>query len=266
VLDYLSGYCWKDILFNSYSNFFFDIIVNMNYDPTNAGGGFNLGGMGSSNPAKVQGFVTRVFNWMFLGLAASGVSAFIFASNPVFMQALYKTPFLHIGLGIALIGMVWYLSANLTKMSFQSAAITFFIYALLNGVFLSSIFIIYTASSIFTTFLVSAATFGAMALYGYTTKKDLTGLGSMMFMALIGLIIASVVNIFLKSSMMSTIISYAGVLIFVGLTAYDMQKIKQIGESANYHPNYAISGALRLYLDFINLFLHLLRIMGNRRN
>jgi uncharacterized protein len=237
----------------------------MNYDPTNAGTN-PTHGLGASNPAKEQGFVTRVFNWMFMGLAASGLSAFIFASNPVFMQVLFSNKVLFYGLLIGLLALVWYLSANITKMSFQSAAITFFIYALLNGVVLSSIFIVYTASSIFSTFFVAAATFGAMAIYGFTTKKDLTGLGSLLFMALIGLIIASVVNMFLQSSMMETIISYAGVLIFVGLTAYDVQKIKRMGESSNYHPNYAITGALALYLDFINLFLHLLRIMGNRRN
>lgn len=245
----------------------FAIIVNMNYDPTNPGGSpINpMGGISGANPAKEQSFVSRVFSWMFMGLAASGFSAFVFASNPVFMKVLLGNQFLFWGLAIGLIAMVWYLSANITKMSFQSAAITFFIYALLNGVILSSIFLVYTASSIFSTFFVAAATFGAMAFYGFTTKKDLTGIGSLCFMALIGLIIASVVNMFLHSSMMSTIISYAGVLIFVGLTAYDVQKIKRIGQSSNYHPNYAISGALALYLDFINLFIHLLRIMGNRK-
>lgn len=244
----------------------FDIILVMNYDPTNTGGNFNpIGGFGI-NPAKEQSFITRVFNWMFIGLAASGVSAFIFASNPILMQVLFTNQLLYWGLAIGLLVMVWYLSANITKMSFQSAAITFFIYALLNGVVLSSIFLVYTSSSIFSTFFVSAATFAAMALYGFTTKKDLTALGSFMFMALIGLVIASVVNMFLNSSMMSTIISYAGVLIFVGLTAYDVQKIKNIGQSSNYNPNYAITGALTLYLDFINLFLHLLRIMGNKRD
>lgn len=234
----------------------------MNYDPTNAGNSFNIG----VNPAKEQSFIARVFNWMFLGLGASALSSFIFASNPAFMKVLFTNQVLFWGLAIGLLAMVWYLSANITKMSFQSAAITFFIYALLNGVVLSSIFVIYTASSIMSTFFVAAATFGAMALYGFTTKKDLTGLGSLLFMALIGLIIASVINMFLHSSMMETIISYAGVLIFVGLTAYDVQKIKEIGQSSNYHPNLAIIGALRLYLDFINLFIHLLRIMGNRRN
>lgn len=235
----------------------------MNYDPTNPG--MNpMSGM-NADSTKEQGFVTRVFNWMFIGLMASGVAAFIFASNPTFMYALISNKILYYGLFIGLLALVWYLSANITKMSFQSAAITFFIYALLNGVVLSTIFLVYTSSSIFSTFLVASATFGAMAFYGFTTKKDLTGMGSLLFMALIGLIIASVVNMFLHSSLMSTIISYAGVLIFVGLTAYDVQKIKRIGQSSNYHPNYAITGALALYLDFINLFLHLLRIMGNRK-
>ena len=237
----------------------------MNYDPTNASVGFDSFGQGSFDPAQEQSFVTKVFNWMFMGLGASAVSAFVFASNPEYMRVLYSNQFLYWGLALGLLALVWYLTANITKMSFQAATISFFIYALLNGVLLSSILVIYTSASLFTTFFVAAATFAAMALYGATTKKDLTGMGSMLFMALLGLIIASVVNMFLRSDMMSTIISYAGVLIFVGLTAYDVQKIKRIGQSANYHPNYAITGALALYLDFINLFLHLLRIMGRRR-
>lgn len=235
----------------------------MNYDPTNAGGGLGLGG---NWQAAEQGFMTRVFNWMFFGLTATGLVAYFVSTNEMILKTLYQNNFLLFGLGIGLLIMVWNLSANATKMSPQSAAMNFFIYAALNGVLLSYVFVVYTASSIFATFFVTAGTFGAMALYGYTTKKDLTSWGSLLFMGLIGIIIASVVNMFLHSEGLANIINYAGVLIFVGLTAYDVQKIKRIGQQAQYSPNLAILGALSLYLDFINLFIHLLRIMGNRRN
>lgn len=233
--------------------------MNNAYDPT------DTQGSGQWIQAE-QGFVTRVFNWMFIGLLATAVVSFLIVTNEYILRALMTNSLLMIGLGIGLLAMVWNLSANITKMSPQAAAMNFFIYSALNGAFISSIFVIYTASSIFTTFLVASATFGAMALYGATTKKDLTGIGSLAFMALIGLIIAQVVNMFLHSTGLASLINYAGVLVFVALTAYDVQKIKKIGQQTNYHPNMAILGALTLYLDFINLFLFLLRIMGNRRN
>jgi uncharacterized protein len=235
--------------------------VMRDYDPTNSGSG----GFGFNIQAAEQSFVTRVFNWMFLGLAATGVVAYIVSTNEAFIRVIYGNMLVFFALAIGLLIMVWNISANITKMSPEAAATSFFIYAALNGVLISSIFIVYTASSIFSTFFVAAATFGAMALYGFTTKKDLTGIGSFAFMALIGLIIAQLVNMFLQSTGLASILNYAGVLIFVALTAYDVQKIKRIGQSSDYHPNLAISGALALYLDFINLFLHLLRIMGNRR-
>jgi len=232
----------------------------MNYDPTNTGSSFG------SFQAAEQSFITKVFNWMFLGLAATGVVAYLVSTNETILKVIYGNMFILIALMLGLLAMVWNMSANITKMSPQAAATNFFIYAALNGVLLSSIFIVYTGSSIFSAFFTTAATFGAMALYGATTKKDLTGIGSIAFMALIGLIIAQVVNMFLHNSGMTAIINYAGVLIFVALTAYDVQKIKRIGESGNYHTNLTITGALALYLDFINLFLFILRIMGNRRN
>lgn len=232
---------------------------NSAYDPT------NTAGSGQWMQAE-QGFMTKVFNWMFLGLMATAVISFIVVSNEYILTTLVTNNFLMIALGIGLLIMVWNLSANAQKMSPQAAAMSFFIYAALNGAFISSVFLVYTASSIFTVFCVTAATFGLMALYGATTKKDLTGVGSFAFMALLGLIIAQLVNIFLHSTGLASLLNYAGVLIFVALTAYDVQKIKQIGQQANYHPNMAILGALALYLDFINLFLHLLRIMGNRRD
>ncbi len=235
-----------------------------NYDPTNLGGGFGA----PKTPigfATQQGFVTKVFNWMFLGLLTSGLIAYLAASNPIIVKTLYSNMFVMIVLGLGCLALVWNLSANIAQMSPASAATNFFIYAALNGLLLSSIFLVYTSASIFSTFLIAALLFAVMAAYGATTKQDLSGIGSMMFMALIGLIIAQVVNMFMHNSALDSLISYAGVLIFVALTAYDMQKIKQIGQSVGYNPNYAITGALALYLDFINLFLYLLRILGDRR-
>lgn len=238
------------------------IIRYMNYDPTNAG------------PQKIkvewksdeQSFLAKVFNWMFLGLASSGVAAFLIATNPVAMQAIFANQFLVFGLMIGLFAMVWNLSANIHKMSPASAAANFFIYSALNGVLLSSIFAVYTASSIFTVFAVTALTFGTMALYGSITKRDLSGLGSFAGMALIGLIIAQLVNMFLHNTGLASALNYIGVLIFVVMTAYDVQKIKSLGSEMNYNPNTAVIGALVLYLDFINLFIFLLRILGNRRD
>ena len=238
---------------------------NLNYDPTNAGAGLTGSGQAGWQAAE-QGFVTKVFNWMFLGLATTAVVSFLVSTNEMIVQALYSNMMIMIILSLGLFGLVINISANITKMSPQAAALNFFVYSALNGVLLSSIFLVYTKASIFSTFCVAAATFGVMAIYGATTKKDLTGLGSLCFMALIGLVIAQIVNMFLHNEGFASLLSYAGVLIFVGLTAYDVQKIKEIGRSVGYHPNMAISGALALYLDFINLFLSLLRIMGNRRD
>jgi FtsH-binding integral membrane protein len=163
---------------------------------------------------------------------------------------------------------VWYLSEAVQRMSANTATFVFLMYALVNGLTLSVIFLVYTLGSIASTFFVTAATFGVMSAYGYFTKTDLTKMGNILFMALIGLIIASLVNIFLNNSTLYWIITYAGVLIFVGLTAYDTQKIKEMNiignEGTEEDQKEAIMGALTLYLDFINLFLYLLRILGNR--
>lgn len=240
----------------------------MSYDPTNAGGGFNPFNQGGSHESvfqKEQSFISKVFNWMFLGLATTGVVAFLVSTNPVILRAIYSNQLIFWGLAIGTFLLVWNISSNIYKMSPAAASANFFIYAGLNGVLLSSVFVIYTSASIFSTFLIAASIFGVMALYGATTKKDLSGWGSILFMGLIGLIIAQIVNMFFHISGLASILNYAGVLIFTGLTAYDMQKIKQIGQSADYHPNLAIRGALSLYLDFINLFLYLLRILGRRK-
>ena len=162
------------------------------------------------------------------------------------------------------------MSARINRISFTTATILFIVYSILNGVTMSMLFLIYTMSSIATTFFVTAGTFGAMALFGYATKKDLTRIGNLCIMGVIGLIIASLVNMFLHNSMMDLIISYVGVLLFVGLTAYDSQKIKQMLSGEDIEVNettqkIALMGALTLYLDFINLFLYLLRILGDRK-
>lgn len=222
-----------------------------------------------AHAAEQQRFMVRVYNWMAAGLAITGFMAFYVSSSPAMMNILFGNPIVPIILIIAQIGLVFWLASRVMQMSVSQATGVFLLYAGLTGVTFSTLFVVYTSASITSTFLVTAGTFGAMSLYGYTTKKDLTSWGSFLFMGLIGLIIASVVNMFMQNSMMSTIISYAGVLIFVGLTAYDTQKIKEMNiignEGTDEDTKEAIQGALTLYLDFINLFLMLLRLMGDRR-
>ena len=212
----------------------------------------------------------NVYWWMALALMVTGLSAFYTASSPRLLEAIFGSG-LFIGLIIAELIMVIVLSARINKMSFVAAGIVFVIYSIVNGLTLSSILIAYTMESVASTFFITAGTFAAMAIIGSVTKKDLSSIGQILFMALIGLILATIVNIFLKSSMMSYIISYVGVAVFVGLTAYDAQKIKnmihQYGtDLSDDNMKLALMGSLSLYLDFINLFLYLLRIFGSRRN
>ena len=219
--------------------------------------------------AEQQRFMVRVYNWMTAGLAITGFMAFYVSNNETIMNIIFGNPIMPIVLMIAQIGLVFWLASRVMQMSVSQATGVFMLYAGLTGITFSFIFVVYTSASITSTFLVTAGTFGAMSLYGYTTKKDLTSWGSFLFMGLIGIIIASVVNMFMQSNMMHMIITYAGVLIFVGLTAYDTQKIKEMNilgnEGTDEDTKEAISGALTLYLDFINLFLMLLRLMGDRR-
>ncbi len=219
--------------------------------------------------AEQQRFMVRVYNWMGAGLGITGVMAFYIANTPTMLNILMGNPILPIVLIIAQIGLVFWLASRVMQMSVSQATGVFLLYAGLTGITFSTLFVVYTAASITSTFLVTAGTFSAMSFYGYTTKKDLTSLGSFLFMGLIGLIIASLVNMFMQSPMLHWIITYAGVLIFVGLTAYDTQKIKEMNilgnEGTDEDTKEAIRGALTLYLDFINLFLMLLRIMGDRR-
>ena len=219
--------------------------------------------------AEQRRFMLRVYNWMTMGLGITGLVAYAVAYTPSLTAILLGNPFLPIVLIIAQIGLVFWLASRVMQMSAQKAMGVFLLYATLTGITFSVIFLAYTAASITSTFLVTAGTFGAMSFYGYTTSRDLTSWGSFFFMGLIGIIIASVVNIFLQSSLMYWVITYVGVLVFVGLTAYDTQKIKEMNilgnEGTDEDTKEAIRGALSLYLDFINLFLMLLRIMGSRR-
>lgn len=215
-------------------------------------------------------FLAKVFNWMAVGLGLTGLVAWLAASSGLTFS-IARSP-LFMVLLFAEIGMVWYLSARIEKMQAATATGLFFGYAFLNGLTLSVIFLMYTRSSIAGTFLITSAMFGAMSVYGMVTKRDLSGLGAFMFMGLIGIILASIVNLFLASSTLYWAITYIGVIVFVGLTAYDVQKIKMMGEQGIMMQGGAavqkgaVIGALALYLDFINLFLHLLRIFGGRRD
>ncbi len=214
-------------------------------------------------------FFQKVYLWMAVGLGVTALASVFMLYSQSAQQFVFGNKLVFYGLIFAELGMVIAISAAINRISAATATLMFVAYSALNGITFAAIFMLYTRSSIASTFLVTAGTFGAMSLYGYMTKRDLTGFGSFLFMGLIGIIIASVVNIFLHSEMIYWVTTYIGVFVFVGLTAYDTQKIKQIGAAgfANGEAQQkgAVLGALRLYLDFINLFLMLLRIMGNRR-
>jgi FtsH-binding integral membrane protein len=216
-------------------------------------------------------FLAKVFNWMAIGLGLTGLAAFLTVNSQTALQLIFGNKMVFYGLILGELGMVFYLSARIQRISAQAATGLFVGYSILNGVTLSAILLLYTMTSVAATFFVTAGMFGAMAVYGFVTKKDLSSWGSFLFMGLIGIIIASVVNMFLGSSMMSWVISGIGVIIFTGLTAYDVQQITRMGEQGIMDGGEAairkgaIMGALKLYLDFINLFLMLLRFMGDRR-
>ncbi len=214
--------------------------------------------------AEQQGFMVQVFGWMSAGLLVSGLVAHWIATNlgAIGMGTFIISAIIQLVVVISLVKRV-------ERMSARQATGLFIFYSALTGVTLSTLLLVYTAESVASTFMITAGVFSAMALYGYTTKKDLTSWGSFLFMGLIGIIIASVVNMFLRSSVMGMVISYIGVLVFTGLTAYDVQQIKEsniIGNAGTEEDTKeAIVGALRLYLDFINLFIMLLSITGDRR-
>lgn len=227
---------------------------------------------GTQTQVVVNGFIRSVYNWMAIGLALTGFAAFYVVNNETLVNFIFSNPMIFFGLIIVELVMVFSISARINKLKASTATSLFIIYAILNGVTLSSILFIYTMSSVASTFFICALTFGICSVYGMVTKKDLTGIGQFMFMGLIGIIVASVVNLFIGNSGLSMIISYLGVFIFVGLTAYDTQKLKQMALTqpadldASTIRKGAIMGALTLYLDFINMFLFLLRIFGTTRD
>ncbi len=211
----------------------------------------------------------KVYVWMTLALVITGVTAYGVATSPGLLMTIANNKILLWGLLIAELALVFGVSAAINRLSLTTATLMFVLYSVINGVTLSFLFAIYTASSIANVFLITAGTFAAMAILGYVTKTDLSSLGKILMMALIGMIIATLVNVFfVKSSGFDLIISYVGVLIFVGLTAYDSQKIKNMlmtaEDAGEGYQKLALLGALTLYLDFINLFIYLLRILGKR--
>lgn len=210
--------------------------------------------------------IRQVYAWMGLGLALTALMALATISSPGLLQAIVGNKLIFYGLMIGELGLVAVLSGAINRLSGTAATLLFLAYSALNGMTLSIIFLVYTADSISSTFLISAGMFGAMSAFGYLTKRDLTSWGSFLFMGLIGVVIASIVNIFLNSSAVAWITSAIGVIVFTGLTAYDTWKIKAMAAQGQEGRKPAILGALTLYLDFINLFLMLLRLLGNRRN
>lgn len=220
--------------------------------------------------AALPALMRKVYVWMALALVITGLCAWGVATSPALVQMVYGSQATIWVLFLVELGLVWYTTARIDRLSLSTATTLFIIYSALNGVTLSSIFMVYTMTSIAKVFFITAATFGATALYGYVTKADLTKFGHLFMMALIGLIIATLVNLFMRSAMLDMVLSYVGVLLFVGLTAWDSQQIKRalamqpgLDETSQ---KVALLGALSLYLDFINLFLYLLRIFGRSDN
>ncbi len=226
----------------------------------------------SRTDVLVNDFVRSVYNWMAVGLCLTGFVAFYVSNNETLLRLIFGNPIIFFVLILAELGMVFAIVGMVNKMSAGTATSLIVIYSALNGVTLSFIFLAYTRTSIVSTFFICAGTFVVCSIYGWTTKRDLTSIGGFLMMGLIGIIIASLVNMFMRSSAMSMIISYIGVIVFVGLTAYDTQKLKNMaltqpaGVDGAVVRKGAILGALSLYLDFINLFLMLLRIFGTARD
>ncbi|OYD06746.1 Bax inhibitor-1/YccA family protein [Paludifilum halophilum] len=221
----------------------------------------------ASRSTPIPSLMTRVFSWMFAGLSLTAVISALLGTDERTLIYFSQNPAVFYGLIIFELILVFFLSLRVHKMSAGTATFVFFLYAALNGVTITPLLMMYTSASVVSTFFVTAGMFGVFALYGYVTKRDLSKLGSILFMALIGLILASLVNFFLANPVLYWVITYVGVLLFCGLTAFDIQKIKRIQAQQmdeETHTKTAIMGALALYLDFINMFILLLRILGNR--
>lgn len=218
--------------------------------------------------SALPALMRKVYVWMTLALVITGFTAYAVATSPALLMAIVGNRFVLLGLIVAELALVVGISGAINRLSLTAATLMFVLYSVINGATLSVVFLAFTMSSITSVFFITAGTFATMALVGYTTKKDLTSMGRMLFMALIGLVIATVVNMFMRNSGLDMILNYVGVLVFVGLTAYDTQKIKEqlmmAGDAGESWQKMALVGALTLYLDFINLFLYLLRILGKR--
>ncbi|MCX8573891.1 MULTISPECIES: Bax inhibitor-1/YccA family protein [unclassified Gilliamella] len=217
--------------------------------------------------SRVQTYMSHVYGWMTVGLLLTAMIAWFASTNVQLMRVLYNIMWV---LLIAELGLVFVISGLINRLSGAAATTLFMLYSVLNGCTFSIYFLVYTSSSIASVFFITAGMFGALAFYGYTTKRDLSGFGRFLFMGLVGIIIASIVNIFLQSEPLMWAVTYIGVFVFAGLTAYDTQKLKELGENIsqddpNMFRRYVILGALTLYLDFINLFILLLRIFADRR-
>jgi hypothetical protein len=240
----------------------------MNYDRTT---GAYAGYRNADADADEQKrFMIRVYNWMTVGLAITAVIAGSVASSEAMLHLIFGNTMIVFALIIAQLGLVFWLAARINQMSATTAIMVFLGYSALTGLTFSSIFVVYPVATIWSAFVVTSGSFCAMSVYGYTTQRDLTSWGSFLFMGLIGIVLASLVNIWLASPAVQWMVTYAGVLIFTGLTAYDTQKIKTMNilgnEGSDEDTKEAISGALTLYLDFINLFLMILRVMGGSRD
>ncbi|HET7433968.1 MAG TPA: Bax inhibitor-1/YccA family protein [Thermoanaerobaculia bacterium] len=224
-----------------------------------------IDGRTAQTAERERTFLRSVYGWMFGGLLLTAAAALWVVMSPALQQLIFTTPLRWVLL-FGELGLVFYLSFRITKMSAATAASVFLVFSLLNGLTLSVIFFAYTTAAIYQAFFTAAGMFGAMSVYGMVTKRDLTSWGSFFFMGLIGIVIASIVNIFLKSPAFAWAISIIGVFVFLGLTAYDTQKLKAYASSPQLRENLAIYGALALYLDFVNLFLMLLRLFGGGNN
>lgn len=219
---------------------------------------------------NMPGLMKDVYAWMAIALVITGFTAYNVSSSPFLLSLILGSRFSMWGLLIATVALVWHLSGSVGRMSLKTVTASFLIYSILNGLMMASIFVVYTMASIGSVFLITSGTFGIMSVYGTVTKADLSRMGSLCLTGLFGLILATVVNFFFDNSMLELLLSYAGILIFVGLTAADTQKIRRIAEThdtgaTDAGQKIAIMGALTLYLDFINLFLYMLRIFGDRK-
>lgn len=219
---------------------------------------------------NMPGLMRDVYAWMAIALVITGFTAYTVAGSPLLLGLVFSSKFGMWGLVLATVALVWHLSSAVGRMSLKKVAAMFLVYSVLNGITMASIFVVYTMTSIASVFFITAGTFGVMSVYGYVTKADLSKMGNICLMALFGLIVATIVNLFMDNTLLQTIIAYAGILIFVGLTAYDTKRIRELAYTYNARATdegqkLAIMGALTLYLDFINLFLYMLRIFGDRK-